>query len=65
MLRARETALTFFPMYLSPLMSEVYLLVNHFEKPIQNAVRHFSCIGNELVQSVKVDESTQHKWVNV
>ena len=27
---ARETALTFFIMYLSPLVSEVYLLVNLF-----------------------------------
>ena len=29
---ARETSLTFFVMYLSPLMSEVYLLVNFFEQ---------------------------------
>ena len=29
---ARETTLTFFVMYLSPLTSEVYLLVNHFSK---------------------------------
>ena len=32
MLLARETTLTFFVMYLSPLMSEVYLLVNLFSK---------------------------------
>ena len=39
----RETTLTFFVMYLSPLTSEVYLLVNLFEKPVHNAVRRFSC----------------------
>ena len=43
MSHARETTLTFFIMYLTPLTSEVYLLVNLFEKPIHNAVRHFSC----------------------
>ena len=32
MSHARETTLTFFVMYLSPLTSEVYLLVNLFEK---------------------------------
>ena len=32
MLRARETTLTFSIMYLSPLMSKVYLLVNFFSK---------------------------------
>ena len=37
------TTLTFFIMSLSPLMSEVYLLVTLFEKPVHNAVRHFSC----------------------
>ena len=31
---ARETTLTFFIMYLSPLVSEVYLLVNLFFKII-------------------------------
>ena len=34
---------TLFVMYLSPLMSAIYLLVNHFEKPVHIAVRHFSC----------------------
>ena len=29
---ARDTTLTFFVMYLSPLMSEVYRLVNFFSK---------------------------------
>ena len=43
MSNARGTALTFFIMYLSPLMSEAYLLVNLFEKPIHNVIRHFSC----------------------
>ena len=33
MLFARETTLTFFVMYLSPLTSDFYLLVNFFEKP--------------------------------
>ena len=32
MSHSRETTLTFFIMYLSPLMSEVYLLVNLFSK---------------------------------
>ena len=32
MLRAKETILIFFVMYLSPLMSEVYLSVNLFSK---------------------------------
>ena len=41
---ARGTTVTFFIMFLiSLLMSEVYLLVKHFEKPDHNAVRHFSC----------------------
>ena len=43
MSHARETPLTLFVMYLSPLTSEVYLLVNLFEKPVHNAVRFFSC----------------------
>ena len=43
MSHARETTLTFFVMYLSPLMSEVQLLVNLFEKPVHNAIRNFSC----------------------
>ena len=43
MSHARETTLTFFVMYLSPLTSESYLLVNRFEKPVHNAVRRFSC----------------------
>ena len=43
MSHARETTLTFFVMNLSPLTSEVYLFVNLFEKPVRNAVRHFSC----------------------
>ena len=43
MSHARETTLTFFVMYLSPLSSEFYLLVNLFEKPIHNADRRFSC----------------------
>ena len=41
MSHARETTLTFFVMHLSPLMSEIYLLVNLFEKPIHNAIRRF------------------------
>ena len=44
MSHARGTTLTFFVMYLSPLMSEVYLLVNLFEKPVHNAIRSFSCL---------------------
>ena len=32
MLLARETTLTFFVMYLSPLTSQIYLLVNIFSK---------------------------------
>ena len=32
MSRAREPTLTLFVLYLSPLRSEVYLLVNHFSK---------------------------------
>ena len=43
MSHARETTLTFFIMYLPHLTSEVYLLVNLFEKPVHNAVRLFSC----------------------
>ena len=43
MLRARETTLTFFIMYLSPLISGVYLFVNLFEKPVHNAIRRFYC----------------------
>ena len=39
---ARETTHTSFIMYLSPLMSEVYLLVNLFEKPAHIAIRCFS-----------------------
>ena len=35
----------FLHMYLSPLTSAVYLLVNLFEKPVHNAIRHFSCCG--------------------
>ena len=35
---AGETTLTFFIMYLSPLMSEVYLFVNLFEESVHNAV---------------------------
>ena len=42
MSHARETTLSFSFIYLSPLMSKVYLLVNFFEKPIHNAIRHFS-----------------------
>ena len=42
MSRVRETPLTVFIMYLSPLTSEVYCLVNLFEKPVHNAIRHFS-----------------------
>ena len=40
----RGTHFTFFIMYLSPLTSKVYLLVNLFEKPVHNAVRLFSCL---------------------
>ena len=40
MCHMQETTLTFFVMYLSPLTSEVYLLVNLFEEPVHNAVRH-------------------------
>ena len=47
--RARETTLTFFIMYLSPPMSEVYLLVNLFEKPVHNAVRRFYCKSLSIV----------------
>ena len=45
------TNLTFFIMYmyLSPLMSEVYLLFNRFEKPIHNAIRRFSCFQSKIV----------------
>ena len=43
MSRARGTTLSFFIMYLSPLMSKVYLLGHLFEKPIHGAIRHFSC----------------------
>ena len=37
MSQARETTLTFFVMYLSPLTTKVYRLVNFFEKPIHKA----------------------------
>ena len=43
MSHARETTFTFFVMNLSLLKSEVYLLVNLFEKSVHNAVRRFSC----------------------
>ena len=42
MSQVRETTLTFFIMYLSPLTSEVYLLVNLFRKPVHNGLRHFT-----------------------
>ena len=44
MSHARETTLTFFVMYLSTLMSKVYL----FEKPVHNAVRRFSCFSDKI-----------------
>ena len=44
----RERQLTFFVMYLSPLISEVYL----FEKPVHNAVRRFSCLYTSLKNHV-------------
>ena len=34
----QERQLYFFIMYLSPLMSDVYILVNLFEKPVHNAI---------------------------
>ena len=43
MSHAREITLTFFFIYLSPLTSKVYLLVNLFEKAVHKAVRCFSC----------------------
>ena len=39
--RARELTLTFFINNLSSLMSEVYLLINFIENPVQTAVRRF------------------------
>ena len=50
MSHARETTLTFFVMYLSPLVLEVYLLVNLFEKPVHNAIRHFSCFNQNVLK---------------
>ena len=41
MSRARETTLTFFVMYLSPLTSEVYLLVNLFSKLYVTFILHW------------------------
>ena len=38
MSHARETTLTSFIMYLYPLMSEVYLLVNLFEELVRNII---------------------------
>ena len=55
MSHARGTTLTFFIMYLSPLTSGVYLLVNLFEKPIHNAVRFFSCfIINQAFNQIRL-----------
>ena len=45
-----ETTLTFFIMYLSPLTFEVYLLVNLFEKTVNNDLRRFSCYVSCLEQ---------------
>ena len=39
-----------FVMYSSPLTSEVNLLVNLFEKPVHNVVRHFSCFLSETTR---------------
>ena len=41
MSHARETTITFFVMYLSPLMSEVYLLVNLLKNPSIMPLRVF------------------------
>ena len=41
---ARETTLTFFVMYLSPLMSEVYLLGSLFSKLYANQIVMYFCI---------------------
>ena len=62
MLRAREITLTAFIMYLFPLTSVVYLLVNLFEKPIHNAVRRLSC--SYTVQKIGIDLSNPVFWVN-
>ena len=49
MSHARGTTLTFFIMYLSPLTSKVYLLVNLFEKSVHNALRHFSSFSQKVL----------------
>ena len=41
MSHARETTLTFFTMYISPLTSEVYLLVNLFSKLYVTFILHW------------------------
>ena len=41
MSHARETTLTFFVMYLSPLTSEVYLVVNLFSKLYVTFILHW------------------------
>ena len=51
MSHARGTTLIFAIMYLFPLTSEAYLLVNHFENPDHNTFRRFSCCETEMMCS--------------
>ena len=65
MSHARKTTLTFSVMFLSPVTSEVYCLVDIFEKPIHDAVRHFSFLFFFSPMKYLGKFASAKLWVNI